>query len=622
MVEWIRSQPSRVLGVLAILSLVAAACAPTEEPEQDDDAEETEETEEADDSEDREIGEGGTVVWAYDQEPGTLNPLISDGNLYATSQIALATLLPLWTVTPDFAYEPTVLLDDYELQGEDVDPDADPDELDPDEQFAVTYFLNEDATWSDGEPITASDLMFTIETNLDGEIDITSRAGWDAIDLETTEENMEPDSSEFTVYFDEPYAPWQTLFNTASGIVLPEHILSDHTGEEFNSVFEDGIVDPETDEPIASGPMQFDTWDRGQQVELVRNENYETYADSNANLERVVYRVIPDINTQLQQLRGGEIDLMDPQLQLDMIDQVEQVDGVEYQTDAGPTWEHLDFQHTHPLLGEQYVREAISMAINREEFVEEFITPVYPEAEPLGNHAYMTNDENYEDHYDWLEHDPDGAIALLEENGCERGDDDIFECDGERLAFEVTSTADNERRELFFEFAQQDLEEIGVELTDTFGDAATVFGEDVLAAGNWEMFLFAWVGSPDPDSTVEMLGCFERDEAGGPTGGADPEAVAESGDMDDPRYGNQNYHRHCPPAEVSDQLLETRVELDEQARADLMNEAVGAAAEEIPTLPIFQMPDFVAYNEDLGGVELNTTQWGQTWNIQEWGYYE
>jgi peptide/nickel transport system substrate-binding protein len=619
MAKVIRRQPLRLLLLLAGLALVLTACPGGEEPRtgegQPDGDEDGDE-----EPEDREISEGGTVVWAYEQEPGTLNPVISDGNLYATSQIALATLLPLWKTTPDFEYEPTALLDDYEVAGTDMDPDADPADLEPEEQFRVTYQLNEDAEWSDGEPITARDLFFTIEVNLHPDIDITSRAGWDAIDVETTEEQMDPDSKELTVYFEEPYAPWQSsLFNNAFGVVLPEHVLSDHLGEEFNEVFRDGIVDPDSGEPIASGPMMFDTWDRGQQVELVRNENFETYAGENANLDRVIYRIIPDINTQLQQLRGGEIDMMDPQVQLDIIDQVEGIEGVEYQTDAGPTWEHLDFQHTHPLLGEQWLREAIAHAINREEFVSEFIEPVYPDAEPLGNHAYMTNDPNYEDHFDWLEYDPERSREILEENGCEEGDDGIYVCDGQRLEFELTSTAGNERRELFFDFAQQDLQEVGIELTEAYGDPATVFGSDVLVAGDWEMFLFAWVGGPDPSSMVEILGCFERDEDGAPLEGADPEAVSGP---DDERYGNQNYHRHCPSAELSQQLLETRWELDEDERHAKMNEAVGEIARDIPTLPIFQMPDFLAYNEDLAGLEINTTQWGQTWNIEEWGWLE
>lgn len=615
MTWWIRTHRLRCL-LLAVLCLIVAACVPDEEPEDPDPVEDEEQVEE----EDREIGEGGTVVWAYDQEPGTLLPVVEDGNLYATSQITLATLLPLWVITPDFEYEPTALLDSAETANEDADADA--EDPAPEDQFQVTYTLNEDATWSDGEPITASDLFFTIEVNLHPDIEIASRAGWDEIDVDTTEEHMDPDSHELTVYFDAPYGPWQdAIFNKAEGVVFPEHVLADQLGEDFNDVFEDGIVDPETDEPIASGPFMFDSWERGQQAELVRNDNYETYAGENAHLDRLVFRFIPDINTQLQQLRGGEIDMMDPQLQLDMLPQVEQMDGVEFQTDVGPTWEHLDFQHTREPLDQTYVRQAIAMAIDRESFVDEFITALDPDAEPLNSHVYVRNVDEYEDHLsDVVPYDPDEAVELLEDNGCERDDDDVFVCEGERMEFDITSTADNERRDLFFQFMQEDLADVGIEVSEDFGDSATVFSGEVLAAGDWDIFLFAWVGSPDPVDNVEIYGCYEREDDGGIAGPAGPDDIED--EMEDERYGNQNYHRFCPAEEVSETLWRSNFELEEQARADLINEAGAALAEDVPTLPIFQMPNFLAYRDDLMGLEINTTQWGQTWNVADWGLAE
>src|SRR5690606_21919387 len=143
---------------------------------------------------------GGTAVWGYDQEPNILNPKLTDGNMFATSQIALAVLLPLWIITPEFAYEPSPLLESAE-PSEGTDP------------FTVTYNLNPDATWSDGEPITAADVFFTLQVCLDERWDITSRSGCDKIDMEATQAGMDPESKTLEVVFLEPYAPWQTMFS-------------------------------------------------------------------------------------------------------------------------------------------------------------------------------------------------------------------------------------------------------------------------------------------------------------------------------------------------------------------------------------------------------------------------
>lgn len=593
-----RLKPWHLLAMLSALALVLAACAPddTDEPIDDDvddvdvdpdDDDVDEEPEEVDEEPDETV-EGGTIVWAYEQEPGVLNPTISDGNLYATSQIALATMLPLWVMTPELDYEPTVLLDSAE-------PDEDG------EQFSVTYTLNEDASYSDGEPVTAGDVFFTLQVCLDPEADITSRAGCDEVDMERTEAELDPDSKEITVYFDEVYAPWQTIFSSASGVILPSHAFPEGSpGEAWNTTWADGIDNPETGEPIASGPFVFDSWDRGQQLEIVRNEDY---AGENAHLERIVFRFIPDIDTQVQQLRGGEIDMMDPQVQLDLFQQVEAIDGVTLQTDAGPVWEHVDFQHTNPLLAQRFMREAIARALDRESFIEQFVAPINPDAEPLNSIVYVSNHPDYEDHFgEFVSYDPDRSRELLEEN-CEEGDDGIFVCDGERAEFEWVSTAGNERRELFFEFAQQQLSEVGIELIPALGPPAEVFSADVLVAGEWDLFEFAWVGSPDPASNVELWGCF-----------ASEDNRREPGQD----FGFQNYHRFCPDESVSQTLLDTDREVDPDARAALMNEAGAALAEDIPVFPLYQLPDILIHSDDFTGLQINTTQWGQVWNIAEW----
>jgi peptide/nickel transport system substrate-binding protein len=564
---------SRWLVLLVALAMVAAACGgagdtpdDTATPDTDDEATEPTDTDtDVDDGDAPETVEGGTIVWGYDQEPQILNPTLSDGNMYATSQIALSTLYPLWIITPEFEYVPSPLLESAEVNDEG-------------EQFSVTYNLTEDSTWSDGTPITAGDVLFTLETCLNEEWTITSRAGCDEVDMEATEEAMDPDSKTIEVIFNEVYAPWQTMFSTGDGIILPRHVLE---GEDWNTVWNDELT-------VASGPFMFDSWDKGQQLTLVRNDNF---FGEQANLERIVFRFLPDSNTQVQQLRGGEIDMFDPQPQIDLVQQVQAIDGVELQTDAGPVWEHIDFQHTRPPLDQQYVRQALSMAIDREAIIEQIIAPVNPDAEPLNSIVYVNNQAEYEDHFgDLVAFDPEGAIAMLEENGCTRGDDQIFECEGERMEFDFTTIAGNERRELTFEIVQAQFSDIGVQLNSALGEAAVVFADDVLAAGNYDMFEFAWVGSPDPAANVELFRCD----------------------------GMQNYTGHCNP-EADELLLETRREVDPDERARIMNEAGQLLANDIPILPLYQLPVVLAFNTNvLTGPQVNTTQWGQVWNIGEW----
>jgi peptide/nickel transport system substrate-binding protein len=243
------------------------------------------------------------------------------------------------------------------------------------------------------------------------------------------------------------------------------------------------------------------------------------------------------------------------------------------------------------------------MAIDREAFIEQFILPIDPDAEPLNSIVYVTNQDEYEDHFgEYVEYDPERSRELLEEN-CEEGDDGIFECDGERASFEWVTTAGNERRELFFEFAQQQLREVGIEVNADFGEPAVVFSADVIAAGNWDLFNFAWVGSPDPLSNVELWGCFASEE--------DRRTPGEE-------FGFQNYHRFCPDESVSQALIDSQRAVDPDERAALMNEAGAGLAEDIPIFPLYQLPEILIHSEGFTGLEVNPTQMGPTWNVQEW----
>jgi peptide/nickel transport system substrate-binding protein len=207
----------------------------------------------------------------------------------------------------------------------------------------------------------------------------------------------------------------------------------------------------------------------------------------------------------------------------------------------------------------------------------------------------LNNFPDYEDHFGDYGGNPEEATALLEDNGCTKGNDGIYECNGERLSFGYKSTAGNALRELTFEIVQEQLNEIGIEIKSEFGDAAVVFGPQGLAGGKYDLFMFAWVGNPDPAASVNIHSCN------------DPEAGT----------GVQNYQNYCNE-EVTELLAESDRTVDPAARADLMNQADELMAEDMPILPMYQKPTFLAYDQTVQNMIDNATQFGPTWNAQDW----
>ena len=503
--------------------------------------------------------QGGTIVFGAEQEPAEgLNGDLVCCTLFWQRVLIDPTLYGAYQAQPDFTYKPQLLDGEAEIT---EDP------------FTITYKLLDEAVWSDGEPISAEDMEFTWQLFMDPKNNVASRAGYDQI---KDAEIMDEKTIKFT--FKKPYAGWKELFV----YIYPKHALE---GENFNKVWTDEIVNPKTGEPIASGPFIFDSYKKGSQLTLVRNENFW---GQKAYLDEIVFRFVPETNTEIQQLRGGEVDAIYPQPQLQLVDLTTQPD-LEVQTSAGTTWEHIDFQYGNPLLANDYVRQAIAHGIDREALTSQLFKDLAPELAPLNNLIYMSNAPEYEEHFQIWDHDPAKATQLLEDNGCTKGGDGIYECDGQRLSFGFKSTAGNELRELAFEVIQAQLKEVGIEVKSEFGDAAVVFGSKGLVGGRYDLFMFAWVGNPDPSGSVEIHKC----------------------------KGSQNFQNYCNE-EVTDLLEQTDEILDPAQRAAVFNEADALMAEDLPILPLYQKPTFFAFNAKLHNAEDNPTQEGPTWNAGEW----
>jgi len=563
-------RPARWGLLLVVLAMLAAACGGGEDPDEAEAGETAAPggTEAAAGSEQPASGSvaGGTVVFGANEEPDVLNANVTAGNLFGTGIITTTMFRPAYMLTPDFEYVPDL-----------IDGEAEVTE-DP---FTVTYHIKEDAVWSDGTPVSSDDFEFTWQTMVNPDFDITSRTGYELIT-----EAVKEDDKTITFAFSELYAPYRELFSTAGGTgVLPKHALE---GEDFDNVWNEAIVNPETGEPIANGPFIFSEWNQGQDLTVVRNEEYW---GEPAHLDSIVFRFLEDSNTQVQALRGGEVDMLYPQPQLDLLEQLRSIDGIEVEVNAGTVYEHIDFNFAVPPLDEKFVREAIALGIDRAAIVDAIIAPIQPDAEVLQSVTYVVNQPQYEPHFDQYAYDPGAAVALLEDNGCTRGADDIFVCDGERLSFRYTTTAGNEARELQLQIIQAQLADIGIEIEAATAPPADVF-TNILPAGSegaWDIGNWAWIGSPNPGGNIPIFSCD----------------------------GDQNYQSYCDEA-VTEQLEESNNIIDPAARAALFNEIDAAIAEDVPLLPLYQKPTIFAWNESIQGPQDNPTNQGPTWNVEDW----
>jgi peptide/nickel transport system substrate-binding protein len=385
------------------------------------------------------------------------------------------------------------------------------------------------------------------------------------------------------VTFKKPFAAWQSLW----GRILPSHSGGGIDAGNFDQSWRNGP-------PIANGPFRLATWDRGNSMTLVRNN---AYWGKRSQVNSIVFRFIPDTNTQFQAMRGGEVQIINPQPQQQIVD-IRKQSNINVQQGSQFAWEHVDFQlgaGGHPALKKKFVREAIVTGINRAQIRQVAYGQVAPNLPPLNNVIF----KNFQDEYVGHKYQPYGfsqkkAISLLRSNGCTGGpatpsarNQDYYSCPGVgKLSFDFWSTAGNQSREISFQVMQAQLRSVGIELKSRFTLTALTV---TLPTRNWDIMLYAWVGSPEPSGSVNIHRCG----------------------------GTQNHQNYCDRG-VSRLLLKSNETLNAKARTALLNPASKGIAADVVTLPLFARPAFLVHQKRLGGVLLNPTNTSVTWNTQDW----
>jgi peptide/nickel transport system substrate-binding protein len=509
----------------------------------------------------------GTVVIGHDQEPATLNNLITPGNAYTTSLVTnqilavgqrfnqRAVLVPQL-----FAGKPRVLRN---------------------RPLTVRFAIKANARWSDGRQVTGADWRATYQAIMDRRWDITSRDGWEDIN------RVQVSGKTVTVRFRRPYAAWEPLI---SSNIYPAHKLA---GANVNQLYQNGI-------DVASGPFRFVSWQKGTQLVLAKNTTYR--AGRQASLDRIVFRYIPNTASLFQSLRANEIQVTEPQPQLQIVDIRR---NAQYRVQAGPGYffEHMDLQfgaQGHPALKRKYVRQALIQGINRTDvrnalYVNTGLVASARQLPVLQSLIWKPFEPNYRPFFNRWPFNQRAVIQRLRANRCTGGpsapsrtNSAIWTCPGVgRLSFRFNTTAGNQLRALTFEIAQSQLKAIGIELQPRFAANALT---QVLPSRDWDISMFTWLGTPVSSTTAfDLYGCG----------------------------GDLNYMTYCNRT-VSRLLEQVKFTPNAAARRALQHRAERLMAEDVPSIPMYVRPGFLINHRNVSGPILNPTLQGSTWNSEAW----
>lgn len=525
--------------------------------------------------------DGGTVTVSERQFPKILNTRLTSE--LGTSRVLSPVLARGYRYTPEFTYQPWLFDSDCQV--------ASP------APFTVSCRIVKEARWSDGTDLTAEDFKFTAETVVDPKNKVLNREGFDKV-----ERFVVKDPKSFEVVFTEPRPSFRDMWASPTNPTLPKHVLA---GADFNTVWNEGIWNPATKQPIASGPYMVESFTPSASLTLARNPSYW---GTKPKLDTVVFRSFTDNEQEINALASGGVDVIVPPAQVGLKQKIAAIDGVVFDSALGPTWEHFDMlTQGVPGLDDVEVRRAIATALPRKQLVDRLVKPSDDRATVLNNVVYMTNQKEYQPH--WAVYpeagDPVVASRILERAGYAKGSDGIYAKGDVKLRFDIGVASTNENRVLAQTIIQEGLKAAGIELRIEGNEPAFLTNKQQRALVNdprpfdYQITIAAWTGGVDPGAPT-----FWREDRI-PT-------------KDKPVGQNFTAIKHST---VTDLIRRGDAELDPAKRAALYNEADALLARDgISSIPLYQRPQAFSFRSALTGLRNNATNDGPMWNIEDWAF--
>ena len=520
-----------LLAFMLVFSIVATACSSDETT--------TNEGSKSD-SGDTSASGGGTVTFALPGDIVSLDPAFSYD--FTTNPVVTQITEGLLKFDEEGLLQP-LLAESWE------NPDP----------TTYIYNLREDVTFSDGTPMTADDVIFSMERIKDPST--ASYVGWMYANVDTIEK---VDEWTIKVTLSQPDTLWRYVPATTAG-----HIVSKTYYEENKDNFgkPDGGV-------LGTGPFKYVEWKTGSEISLAKNENYW---DKTAGpyLDNVVFKVLPEGTTRVTGLKTGQVTATIG-LPLDLIPVVQEMDNVKVDMVDSFLSDFIALNVEVEPLNDVNVRKALNYALDKQKILDEIVKDAGSPAKavPIGPAQWVFSPEKWEAAYAELPdyaYDLDKAKELLAQSSAPDG-------------FSATILTDSDTLRLNSALALQAAAQgLGISLEIEKVTAEELNTRAFSGARDYDILMIPW-GSDFPDPIGNLQPVFHSDNRGD---------------------GGSNFANYSNSA--LDALIDEQVSLtDDAKRTDIMIEAQKLIAEDSPWIMIDHPKQILAANKDLEGYNITS----------------
>lgn len=453
--------------------------------------------------------------------------------------------------------------------------------------MALTYTIQPGATWGDGVPVTADDVVFAWQVGRDPKTGVPDAEPY----LHTTKIDV-LDPKTVTLHVDKIRFDYNAYF---SPDVLPAHLDRKAFAEPENYSRRTAYDTDTTNPGLYFGPYRIVQVVPGSHLVLEPNP---TWYGAKPYFKRITVRVIENTAALEANLLSGGVDYVAGELGLSL-DQAlafekRHGDRFDVQYKAGLGYEHIDLNLDNPILKDKRVRQALLYALDRETLSQQLFAGKQPVARSFASPL----DTIAASDLPAYAYDPARAANLLDAAGWSQMKEGLrVNAAGEPLRLEIMSTAGARTRETVELVLQSQWRKVGIDVRIR-NEPARVFSGQTLRQRRFSaLAMYAWITAP------EDL----------------PRSILFSGSVPGPdnNYTGQNF-TGFKNAEVDSLLDRIEVELDPARRLALWHRLQAVYMEELPVLPLYFRADPFVMPKWLVGVEPTGHSGGTTLAVETW----
>lgn len=468
-----------------------------------------------------------------------------------------------------------------------------------DDHLTYIFDLKENVKFSDGQPLTGEDLIFTIKTVLNPFTDAQATRNY-FLDFKSAE-LVDGNKYKVKITMSKPY--FKTVYTLGSVPIIPKHILDpDNVNDKFSwddlqtamksmdpkkfpemSKFGEFMNSQEVSRDpkyvVGSGPYKLDKWITGQSVTLIRNENYWNIKEIPNFPKKLVFKTIQDQNAAVVAAKNKEVDYMYVIQPIDFVENIK--DPAQFNLKKAlvtePVYVYIAWNNLNPLFADKKVRTALGYAIDRQSILDNIVYGLGT----LVNTPVFIKSKYYNNNIKGIPYDPVKAKQLLTEAGWKDTDGDgILDkvIDGKKTDFKFTFINNNnpKRKKVMLIIIEQ-LKQLGIQAS--------------LQEYEWSVFL-------DKTKKHEFDACYGAWQLN-----VTPEDPYQIWHSSQSKGEGSNFISYNNPE--SDKLLEqNRVEFDENKRIEILNKWQEIIAEDQPTTFLWSEPSRYVYSD-----RFKNTRW-------------